>query len=352
LIRARTLRDHFARRDDPYAGGDLGNAQRIGIIIWGLLVGLAAVLMALNPPTEAIGTAGWIPGVALIGGAGLVVYVMQTERLGSWDRALLVGYLTTAGLGIMQWLCGGDSAPFRGLLLLPVLFVSATQPPRRIATFMGFTLLALVAPFAYDGLDATRAQGVGATFVIWCALAAGAGALMSGVRAQRVTLQAGARDAREEARIDSLTGLHNRRAFDEQLVAEVARARRLGLPLTVAMVDIENFKEVNDRWGYTEGDRCLRDLGAVLENTVREPDVCFRWGGDEFALILSGTAASETDPIAERLRAKVAEACARPDESSLRIRFAVAQLSEEITPGELTEMAGMALTGAKLDTAR
>jgi diguanylate cyclase (GGDEF)-like protein len=124
------------------------------------------------------------------------------------------------------------------------------------------------------------------------------------------------------------------------------------MSLSVAMVDIENFKEVNDRWGYAAGDRCLRDLAEVLRDNLRQPDFCFRWGGDEFALILSGASAGDTAPIAERLRERVAQSCKRPDESPLRIRFAVAELREGISPADLIEMAGIALTASKLDAAR
>jgi diguanylate cyclase (GGDEF)-like protein len=175
---------------------------------------------------------------------------------------------------------------------------------------------------------------------------------MGGVRAQRVAHAAGEAEARHEARIDSLTGLHNRRAYDELLVTEVARARRLNLPLTVAMVDIENFKEINDRWSYAEGDRSLKEVGATLRDNLRQPDFCFRWGGDEFALILSGTPSADTPPIAERLQDEVTRTCKRPDDSPIRIRFAAAQLSNGSSPAELTEMVGVALTEAKLDAAR
>jgi diguanylate cyclase (GGDEF)-like protein len=348
----RPLRGYFARREDPYAGGDLANAKRIGTVIWGLLTALAAALLALNPPNHGLGDAGWIFAVALIAGFGVMTWQLRKGDLGSWGTLLLASYLTVAGLGVLQWLCGGQVAPYRSLLLLPVVFVAATQPPRRIAAFMGFVLLSAALPFVYDSWDATRAEGVAVTFVIWSALAAGGNLLMSGIRAQRIAHVADEAEARHEARIDSLTGLHNRRAYDELLIAEVARARRLRLPLSVAMVDIQNFKEINDRWSYAEGDRCLREVATTLRDNVRQPDFCFRWGGDEFALILSGTPADDTGPIAERLQAEVTGKCKRPDESPIRIRFAVSELRDGVSPPELTEMAGLALTSAKLDAAR
>jgi diguanylate cyclase (GGDEF)-like protein len=118
------------------------------------------------------------------------------------------------------------------------------------------------------------------------------------------------------------------------------------------MIDVENFKEVNDRWSYAQGDRCLRSVAEALHENVRQPDLCFRWGGDEFALILTGTTADETGPLDERLRAEVESACKRPDEAPLQIRFAVAELRDGMAARDLIETAGLALTSAKFDAAR
>jgi diguanylate cyclase (GGDEF)-like protein len=352
LTRISALRGYFARREDPYAGGDLDNAQRISAVLWGLLVLLAVALLPEAPPESPSVGAGWAIAAVLIGLGVILVIQNRRRRITSWGRLLATGYGIVIGVALMQWVCGGLGEPYDRLLLLPVVFVAATQPSRQIAVFLLVVLLALMAPLVYDGWDSDEAGALLASFVIWCGLGIGGNLLMSGVRAQRLLHAAEEAEARHEARIDSLTGLHNRRAFDEMLIAEVARARRLDLPLSVAMVDIENFKEVNDRWSYAEGDRCLREVAATLRKNLRQPDFCFRWGGDEYALILSGTPADETEPVAERLRQEVGKGCKRPDDSSLSIRFAVAELREGISPAELTEMAGMALTAAKMDAAR
>ncbi len=343
------LHGYLAPRADPYAGGDLANAQRIGAVIWGLLVVLTIVLAPLNPPTDGVGAAGWVLVAAMVAAGIAATLWMRATRFTSWNELLVLSYLTVAAIGVLQLLSGGLTAPYRGLLLLPLLFVAAMHPPRKTVPFLVVVFLVLAAPFVYDSWDSALADGAASTFVIWCALAVGANLLMMGVRAQRLTLQAEGEEARAEARIDSLTGLHNRRAFDELLSAEVSRARRHDLPLSMAMIDLENFKEVNDRWSYSEGDRCLQGVADTLRKNVRQPDFCFRWGGDEFALILSGTPADETSPVAERLRQQVSAACRRPDGTPLRIRFAVAELRDGISPGELTEMAGLALTAAKSD---
>lgn len=350
MSKTTALRGFFARRPDPYAGGDLDNAQRISAVLWGMLVLLTIALLPASPPTHPSKGAGWaIAGILVLLGA-LLVYENRRRRIKTWSGLLATGYAIVAGVALMQWVAGGLAQPYDRLLLLPVVFVAATQPPRQTLAFLGFVLLALLAPLVYDHWNTDEAGALLVTFVIWLALALGGNLLMSGVRAQRLSLAAEEAEARHEARIDSLTGLHNRRAFDEILRSEVNRARRRELPLSVAMVDIENFKEINDRWSYAAGDRCLQDVAEALRAALRQPDFCFRWGGDEFALILGGTAAAATGPVSERLQAEVAATCRRPDESPLRIRFAVAELGEEMTPGELTEVAGLALTAVKVDS--
>jgi diguanylate cyclase (GGDEF)-like protein len=348
----RQLRGYFAPGEDPYAGGDLDNAQRISAVLWGLLVLLTVGLLPAAPPSDPSKAAGWAIAIVLIVLGVLLVVQTHRRRIASWGKLLASGYAIVAGIAVMEWVAGGLGEPYERLLLLPVVFVAATQPARQIGVFLLFVLLALMAPLVYDHWNADEFGALVASFVIWCGLGVGGSLLMSGVRAQRLTHAAEEAEARHEARIDPLTGLHNRRAFDELLIAEVARARRLQLPLTVAMVDIVGFKEINDRWSYAEGDRCLREVAATLRHNVRQPDFCFRWGGDEFALILSGTPADETGPIAERLEAEVAAACKRPDDSPILIRFAASELGDGTSPRQLTEMVGLALTSAKLDAAR
>ena len=94
---------------------------------------------------------------------------------------------------------------------------------------------------------------------------------------------------RQLARTDALTGLHTRRAFEDRLEHDLALARRHRSPVTVAYVDLDNFKAVNDTRGHAEGDRVLRSAGEVLKNAVRQTDTAARLGGDEFALVLPDT---------------------------------------------------------------
>lgn len=345
LARARGF---FARRDDPYAGGDLANAQRLGSLLWGLVVGLIVVLWVPSPPNEAIGDAGWIAAIALTAGGAAVAWAMRARRfLTSWEALLAVSYGAVVAIAALQWLAGGEGSPYERLLLLPILYVAMLHPPRRIAAFMGFVAVAMALPFAYGGLSSDAVGSSFAAFVIWSALATLGAVMMHGVRSQRLVLVADEAEARQEARVDELTGLHNRRAFNEALEVEVERARRDSAPLTLAMIDVNGFKGINDGWGHAEGDRCLREVAITLKGATRRPELCFRWGGDEFALILAGTEASEAAPLGARLRGAVYSSCRRPDGEPMEITFAVAGLGEEMPAKELNAMAGLALAAAK-----
>lgn len=349
--RLQTARQFFATPEDPYAGADMANAQRLGSILWALVTFLVVLLWIPSPPTEAIGNAGWAVAIGIFcASATLVVALRRGTALTTWREFLVVSYGAVIAIAVLQWLAGGVGSPYERLCLLPILFVALLHPPRQVAAFLGFVALVLAAPFVYDGWNSDAAGATFATFVIWCALSGLGGVLMGGVRAQRLALAAQEANAREEARLDKLTGLRNRRAFDEALEQEVERSRRQGIPLTVAMIDINSFKKINDGWGHAEGDRCLREVAEAIGGAVRVPDLCFRWGGDEFALILTGTNAADAAPLGGRLKGQVYGHCRRPDDEPMEITFAIAELGAEMSASELGEMTGMALTSAKAQT--
>ncbi len=109
---------------------------------------------------------------------------------------------------------------------------------------------------------------------------------------------------RRLARIDGLTGVFNRQAFIERLEYALALAAREQRPLTLAYVDVDNFKRINDRHGHEEGDRVLRIVAQTLVNTVRRTDIVARLGGDEFAVLLTGADLAGS----ERILRKTAQA--------------------------------------------
>jgi diguanylate cyclase (GGDEF)-like protein len=113
----------------------------------------------------------------------------------------------------------------------------------------------------------------------------------------------------EIARSDELTGLLNYRVLLEMLDQEIGRQARTGRDFSFIMVDIDNFKRVNDRYGHLEGSRALAQLGALLRDTFRtgSTDTCFRYGGEEFSILLAETAFERALEVAERVRRSIAE---------------------------------------------
>jgi diguanylate cyclase (GGDEF)-like protein len=107
-----------------------------------------------------------------------------------------------------------------------------------------------------------------------------------------------------EARHDTLTGLANRRAWDERLAQELARTRRSGHPLSVALLDLDRFKLFNDRHGHQAGDRLLKEAAAAWRGELRATDLLARWGGEEFGVLLPACPAGEALVMLERLRAR------------------------------------------------
>jgi diguanylate cyclase len=103
-----------------------------------------------------------------------------------------------------------------------------------------------------------------------------------------------------EARIDSLTGAANRRAFDEEVARRLAEWRRRHVPMSLLMIDVDHFKKINDRHGHPVGDFVLRELARVLQHTMREMDFTARYGGEEFAIVLPGTTLRDARRAAQR----------------------------------------------------
>ncbi len=107
---------------------------------------------------------------------------------------------------------------------------------------------------------------------------------------------------------DELTGLHNRRAIHKLLEQQLALARRNGQPLALLIVDIDHFKQINDDYGHLSGDQALRAMAAGLQRRLRTQDIVGRWGGEEFIVILPGTAAAGARTLAETLRRSAEQA--------------------------------------------
>jgi diguanylate cyclase (GGDEF)-like protein len=163
-------------------------------------------------------------------------------------------------------------------------------------------------------------------------------------------LLASNRRLEELSRTDALTGLRNRRSFDEELKMRFEHARRYGRPLTLVMIDIDHFKEVNDAFGHPVGDAVLQKVAQVLQRTTRQSDVVARFGGEEFAVLLPETPMREALQFAEKIRAAVAAedlGTGMPPRITISAGVAGMSKSELHSPEELVAAADAALYRAK-----
>ncbi len=155
------------------------------------------------------------------------------------------------------------------------------------------------------------------------------------------------------ARQDKLSQLANRRGFDEALSKDWRRATRSQQPLTLVMIDVDHFKQFNDRYGHLEGDKVLAAIGAAIRGAARRPsDVAARYGGEEFAVLLPNTGADGAMRVAETIRASV-QALAMPHERSSHSVVTVSLGAATVVPSKdmaektLVENADRALYAAK-----
>jgi diguanylate cyclase len=146
-----------------------------------------------------------------------------------------------------------------------------------------------------------------------------------------------------ESRTDSLTGLGNRRALDYMLSTHLSLLKHHGTPFSLAVIDIDNFKTINDERGHLHGDQMLRDLTELLTNTARSVDILARYGGDEFVIAMPQTDIEGAYILAERLREKVER------EIPLTISIGVTSATDADTPETLFHRGDAALYCAKTE---
>jgi diguanylate cyclase (GGDEF)-like protein len=139
-------------------------------------------------------------------------------------------------------------------------------------------------------------------------------ALASQVRYEQIALA----QAEYLAQHDPLTGLHNRRAFFDLSKAAWAQTHRNARPLSVLMLDIDHFKQINDRHGHEAGDKLLVTVSRLLLTTRRVGDLLARWGGEEFVLLLPETDLHQARQFAERIRQIIQESGATPEPDAIR----------------------------------
>lgn len=140
---------------------------------------------------------------------------------------------------------------------------------------------------------------------------------------------------RELSRIDSLSGVANRRAFYEAVEAELRRLRRSPAPITIAYLDLDDFKAINDRLGHAEGDAVIRMTAETLRTQARDTDVVARLGGDEFGLLLANTSGDVAHAVLERVHA---ELLAQARQRRWAVGFSIGVVNYRRAPHSVDEM--------------
>jgi diguanylate cyclase (GGDEF)-like protein len=256
-----------------------------------IMFAAGAVLVALTTLTP-----GWpdlhataLRIVALPALCAAVVLEVFGRRLPLWSFHLFA-LLGTAFVTVAVLLAGGGPAALSYALMYVwvALFVfSFFSVPVASAHCLLVGGLGGVVLWSSDPVGAS-----GSIAALWVTLA-----MVGGVSGWLV------RKVRRLAQTDELTGLPNRRAFEAALAREAARAAREHKPLAVALIDLDHFKALNDRFGHEAGDRMLRDTAIAWSADLRPSDLLARHGGDEFGLILPGCSMTRAREVLERIRA-------------------------------------------------
>ncbi len=150
---------------------------------------------------------------------------------------------------------------------------------------------------------------------------------------------------------DGLTGLLNHTAIKEQLEAEVLQAHRNGAPLALAMIDLDNFKKINDSYGHATGDQVLRTLARILRQRLRRTDIVGRYGGEEFAVIFPDTTASTARRVLDQVRLAFSKVSQHSEEVEFSVTFSagVADMEKATDPDQLFDVADTAMYVSKQD---
>jgi len=181
------------------------------------------------------------------------------------------------------------------------------------------------------------ATAIGLAFACFAALAAWRGyrikaGLERTLDARNQDLELAVEEIGRLARTDSLTGLLNRRAFDELAADQMARARRSGQPLTIVLADIDQFKELNDGLGHQAGDETLKWISNQISSFLRETDLVCRWGGEEFLYLLDNSDVDAARTAVERLRSHLAGRVCRVKGTSISVTltYGIAPLDDNL----------------------
>jgi diguanylate cyclase (GGDEF)-like protein/putative nucleotidyltransferase with HDIG domain len=251
--------------------------------------------------------------------AGVAMTLMLTlggKRIPYWSLQLFLA----CGTVLIEWAiygAGEDATTYTIFYFWIAIYAFQFFTPWQAAGQVGFVFLSYGIIL---GLFDDPASPDVLRWVLTTTALVVAGAMIGLLKERNAKLVA---DVSEAARSDALTGLLNRRGFDERFLVELARARRNGERLSLLVGDLDRFKNLNDSYGHQEGDRVLRCVGEAIADAARESDACARIGGEEFAILLPDTDEQGAYLAAERLRGQVQVACASlPGELTISVGVA------------------------------
>ena len=242
----------------------------------------------------------WVMVAVWFVGAATGVCLAPVIARRSWRSAYSVTWTvaSTYAVGLVAVLDGGMTSPLLLLLFLPLVYGTLMLTPRA-ATACGASALLSVALVVVVDPHPVATQG--RTYMLFAALA-GAAMLSVAASINRIHIEEHEQGLLAElAGTDELTGCSVRRVLGQHMDQEIERASRTGRPLSLLMIDVDEFKTVNDEYGHVVGDRVLKSIGAILLANVRSFDVASRLGGDEFALLLPEIDTSGAVVVAERI---------------------------------------------------
>jgi len=322
---------------------------------------LAALLW---PATDRAAVVAWLALLAIASAARVALFVAYRARapkegpgLLAWERP----YVWTLLVSSATWGFGAAWIMPKGSLLHQALtiFVLVGMAGAALAAYSAIrrlvvaTLVLVLAPatlwlFASPDVHANLV-GVGVLLF-----------LLSSFRASRVisdtlqqnfqmthALREAAASAERIASIDALTGLTNRRSFEERAEAPFRFCQRNALPIAAVVIDLDHFKQINDTRGHGVGDEAIRHCATLIQSGLRRSDLSCRWGGEEFVVLLPGTSLAQAAVVAEDIRATIAQTPVPTDEGPLRVTASLGVAEGGETLEALIHQADLALYRAK-----
>ena len=272
-----------------------------GIFLVETLVVIGYLVLTPDGPHRSIL---WAVAVLWLLAALIGMALAPTVASKSWCAKYSVTWTALSAFGVagVAILDLGLNSPLLVLLFLPLIYGTLMFTPKA-AGICGLSALAAVALVALA--DSRLASAPGGAFLLFAALT-GASALTVAASINRTRIeQHGAQlhaALADMASVDELTGWAVRRVLRQRLAEEIARSVRSQSPLSILMIDVDQFKAVNDDYGHVVGDHVLANIGAVLRQNSRPFDLASRFGGDEFALLLPDTDLPGAVKVAERIR--------------------------------------------------